>query len=60
MARYHTFNRAFILLVALALAGCAGCKAAGGNGGGGSAPVTNINQNYNEDAKMPQVTPSWK
>ena len=48
------------LIAALALAGCAGCKAVGGNGGGGSAPVTNINTQYNEGAKMPQVTPSWK
>lgn len=54
------FTRTIILISALALAGCAGCKAVGGNGGGGSAPVTNINTQYNEGAKMPTVQPSWK
>ena len=53
------FTRTIILISALALAGCAGCKAVGGNGGG-SAPVSNINTQYNEGAKMPTVQPSWK
>ena len=43
-------------VAALALAGCAGCKAGCGNGG----PVEGVNQNYNENARMPQVRPSWK
>ena len=51
--------RTIILIASLALAGCAGCKAGSDNGGGGSAPVSNINQNYNEGAKMPDVKPSW-
>ena len=53
------FTRTIILIASLALAGCAGCKAGGANGGGCSAPVSNINQNYNEGAKMPEVKPSW-
>lgn len=54
------FTRTITLIAALALAGCAGCKAVGENGGGGAAPVSNINTQYNEGAKMPQVNPSWK
>ena len=50
------FKRTITLLAALSLLPLIpGCK-----NGGGSAPVSNINTQYNEGAKMPQVTPSWK
>ena len=50
------FRRTIILLAALSLLPLIpGCK-----GGGKTEPVSTINQQYNEGAKMPQVTPSWK
>ena len=49
-------KRTIILLAALSLLPLIpGCKC-----GGKCSPVSTINQEYNEGAKMPQVTPSWK
>ena len=46
---------AILLVVFFLLAPISGCK-----NGGKDAPVSTINQEYNDGAKMPQVTPSWK